>query len=347
MAFFSSLFKDDRKKQIDALCAALPSLKRNSANKNNMILPLDCPNGRFSSLHITILDSFPQSAPVISAMGPIRHPWIDQYRFVKGCALLNNWNENSSLINVVLDIKRALEAGFQPLGEQSADVAIPVSGPNTVNIPGTAAGLVDKAKAATSNSSFSGVGSTTTVKAPANATAQPPKSSRATQQTQDFFVPPSSFPKLKELTQEQLARLLQDSVAFDAFKKELMTPKSKEGEMASSSSKPGSNSLGNSSSKPNGATPSDAAASAESMRQLRDTIRHRTVEIARANLAKDPEFSALQNEVTTLQKQLDAACKDYTKRLHALNKEAVSEGEVLEALEMKVRHGLLVLHCHR
>lgn len=82
MSFFTSLFKDSRSKGITDLCAAVPGCTRSTSNKNNVVVNLKCPNSQFSSLSITILDTFPSSAPVVSVMGPLQHPWIDQYRYV-------------------------------------------------------------------------------------------------------------------------------------------------------------------------------------------------------------------------------------------------------------------------
>jgi len=149
---------------------------------------------------------------------------------------------------------------------------------------------------------------------------------------------PTSFPKLKELTQEQLARLLQDEVAFDLFKKEMMTSKNGNGGSSSSSSSSSSikDSLDNPAADDNEkGSVAAACASRDTMRSLRDTIRARTLELARNSLQRENDLVTLNNAVKARQQELGSMCTAYQTRLDEIKKTVVSSADVLESLHMK------------
>jgi len=320
-----------------------------------------CPNAQVSKLLITILDTFPTSPPVVSVLGPLAHPWVDQYRFVTGCTALNSWTDASSLVNVVLEIKDTLETGWQLNYEQQQQQQQQQQGQSLTSAASrTGSGTSDPStvhwgqQQQQASSILSGNGGNGNVKV--NDNSSPTSSSSASSSSSSSqrnlnrsgtlvmtLAAPTHFPKLKDLSQEQLARLLQDEVAFDLFKREMMTSKVSDGSGSSSSSSSRSNGISNSNSNSNNSNSDNlekgsvaaACASGDTMRTLRDTIRKRTLELARTNLQREHDLGSLHAKVAAAQKELGDMCTSYQKRLDDMKKDVVSSADVVEALNSK------------
>ena len=107
----NTITQSDRKTQIKELCERIPTVHRIERGKYQLVL--HCSNAQVSSMLVTVLDTFPNTKPILSVQGPLMHPWIDGYRFVTKCPSLNNWEgATSSLADVVLEVKASLESGY-------------------------------------------------------------------------------------------------------------------------------------------------------------------------------------------------------------------------------------------
>ena len=107
----NTITQSDRKSQIKELCERVPAVHRIERGKYQLMLR--CANADISSMLITVLDTFPNTKPILSVQGPLLHPWIDGYRFVTKCERLNKWEGAvSSLADIVLEVKTTLETGY-------------------------------------------------------------------------------------------------------------------------------------------------------------------------------------------------------------------------------------------
>ena len=221
MSFFfsTSKSKNEKVKQVERLLNAIPDVTRIDSTGSKFQCMLITPGAvQRSSIMITLLDQFPLKAPIVSVMGPLRHPWVDSYRFVIGCASLNQWTEASSLADVISEIKLVLEAGYVGDGQKNArppptNAISEVTSIDTKTLKnGKSQPVVATKKPAVGDAACTANPSTTAAQVP-------------TPHYDPFPAPeiPTVFPTTDNLSDEQLQRLLSDEVAFDVLLKEVFT----------------------------------------------------------------------------------------------------------------------------
>jgi hypothetical protein len=71
-------------KQIRELTTSFPSIKRPNQDDNlfEIIFEID---RKYNTLRIYLPSDFPANKPVLQVLGPVVHPWLDQYKRVAGC----------------------------------------------------------------------------------------------------------------------------------------------------------------------------------------------------------------------------------------------------------------------
>jgi hypothetical protein len=274
--------RDARRRHTSEMYTRVPEIQKMERGKYSLIL--NCPNGQVSTLFITLIASFPQMKPIFTVRGPLQHPWIDKYRFVTGCENLNKWQrETSNLSDIVLEIKNILECGwnvegFEPPPSVGGDE---LAGDNVETIGGGASEPVRE----TTDTSIS----TST-------------SAAATELNQFSPDIPTEFAKLKELTHEQLVRLLDDEVAFKLFVK----------------------------------SQEKAEQSSSDMNKMRQAMEKSSLATARANMAREGELTALHGEVGQLQDRLQIDVARYKAKLDQYTSEhTLSEAVLRKQLDDK------------
>ncbi len=264
MEFLKGVFapgadKEQRRQLIKEMHERIPEVAKIERGKYSLILRT--PNGQVNTLSICLIASFPAMKPILSVRGPLQHPWIDQYRFVVGANTLNAWDgKNSSLADAIIEVRDALECGYELNGGNSSSGSTSVAhqqqrlslitpSAETINVVETSVSTAD-------NNS-------------ASASLTP--------------AVPSDFPKLRDLTELQLKRLLDDEIAFQHLVAE-----------------------------------QEADADLKKMQQ---TISSNNVKAARSNLSKEAALTKLHEDVNALQDQLQLEIRKYEESLRTFTKE--------------------------
>lgn len=102
--------KELREKQFRDLRALHPLIRRPN-NDDTLYELLFQANSQMSTLRIYIPADFPLAKPVLQITGPLVHPWLDQYKRVTGCELLNHWMRTTNLSDVVQASIAAFQTG--------------------------------------------------------------------------------------------------------------------------------------------------------------------------------------------------------------------------------------------
>jgi hypothetical protein len=90
MSFFwgksSSKSETDRSKarHIADLAACFPSIRRPNNDDSSFELAFEA-DRKLNTLRIWLPSDFPSNKPVLQVLGPVQHPWLDQYKRVSGC----------------------------------------------------------------------------------------------------------------------------------------------------------------------------------------------------------------------------------------------------------------------
>jgi hypothetical protein len=79
-------------KQIRELTTSFPSIKRPNQDDNlfEVVFEID---RKYNTLRIYLPSDFPANKPVLQVLGPVVHPWLDQYKRVAGCDKVNDENQ--------------------------------------------------------------------------------------------------------------------------------------------------------------------------------------------------------------------------------------------------------------
>lgn len=161
-------------------------------------------SGLASWIMITLEDDFPEKAPIVSVTGAVQHPWISKYRFVTGCGSLNQWKKESSLADIIADIKRTLEGGYceSPSNANS-------NGQQQMNSQNNFVIRRHLENGLRTNEYTTGL------------SAGEPRNQR---ENAHYKLPepkiPTSFSALNGLNEGELQRLIRDEVTFEAFVQE-------------------------------------------------------------------------------------------------------------------------------
>ena len=218
--FFGRSTKSDRAKHISELMSKVPGITHvDSSNLKFQCILASPANGQVSSIMITLLEQFPSNPPIVSVQGPLRHPWIDTYNFVAGCVSLNRWTSTSSLADVISEIKLVLEAGYNAS-----------SGCNGGTKATNAIGMITAINPDAANDA----GVQAQYPGQAHRNQQPQgqqqgrdagKAEQESERYDPFPAPeiPTSFANIKQLSEEQLQRLLDDDIAFGLLVRESFT----------------------------------------------------------------------------------------------------------------------------
>ena len=270
--------REIRRQMIKEMHERLPEVAKMERGKYTMILRN--PNGQVNTLSICLIASFPTVKPIFSVRGPLQHPWIDQYRFVTGSNTLNTWDpKNSSLADAIFEVREALECGYELNEGQSSR---------------SSGSVVQQQQQQQQHLSLSNPSAES-----ANPVVETVETSVSTSENNSalaMFTPavPSEFPKLQELTEVQLMRLLDDEIAFEHFVAD------QEGDV--------------------------------DMKKMHQTICSNNVKVARDNLRREAELTKLHKEVNELQDQLQLEMRKYQESLstftkdHALNRDTLVKG---------------------
>lgn len=99
-----------KEKQIQDLSGAFPSIRRPNQDNNlfEIVFEID---RKYNTLRIYLPSDFPSNKPVLQVLGPVVHPWLDQYKRVSGCEKLTYWTKNTSLTEVVQETLSQLRNG--------------------------------------------------------------------------------------------------------------------------------------------------------------------------------------------------------------------------------------------
>ena len=167
-------------------------------------------DGTIITMRIALGKSFPRSAPVVQMLSQCTHPWLstDGYCRVVGHAGLNSWGTGSNLGRVVHEIvaefckRPPLRAGAQASRRGGASTAQQTNGSQQPSYP-----------TPSSRSSSSG-------------SRDPPPSYEGKQERSvvesvgsdtQFSQLPKSYPEVEKLSEEELAKLLDDDIMFSDF----------------------------------------------------------------------------------------------------------------------------------
>lgn len=272
-----------RRQLIKEMHERIPEVCKIETGKYSLILR--SPNGQVNTLSITLIGSFPTMKPIFSVRGPLQHPWIDQYRFVTGSNILNMWDSRTkgslSLADAIIEVKDVLECGYELNDPSQA-----TSGINGIN----------NRLAALENPGNVYISSNQNQQEPPEPAHLTTDSGART--SSNSFTPdiPSEFPKLEELTDVQLMRLLDDEVAFDLFVEEQHNE--------------------------------------DDMTRMRKNISLNNVKAARKNLSKEGDLTTLHDEVNQLQDVLQVELAKYDEKLSVYSKDhTLNRADLVHQLE--------------
>lgn len=273
--------------------------------------------GHYSTLKIFIPTDYPVTKPVLQVMGPLVHPWLDEYKQVVGGDKLQHWTKTSSLADLVSTTLLSLQSGINQTNKpasqrnlvartsQSQGVSLSASSSSNsiATYPGAAytqqQSQPKQEPAASSVIATSGVDKATIASSSSSSKPPPPSYTSLMKEEPkpptvaevkkdglDFHAElpeiPNAFPELRELSEVQLERLLQDSEALHAH-------------MLSQ-------------------------ARIDHLLSLQDDIRQSNMQQCLATMAMEQEYSANYDEYSAMQTRLKSGLKDYKERLATVSK---------------------------
>mmetsp|Transcript_35427 Transcript_35427/g.66106 ORF Transcript_35427/g.66106 Transcript_35427/m.66106 type:complete len:422 (+) Transcript_35427:86-1351(+) len=90
-------------RQVADLAACFPSIRRPNNDDNSFELAFEIDRST-NNLRIWLPSDFPANKPTLQVIGPVQHPWLDQYKRVAGCDKLTYWNGKTSTLREVVEL---------------------------------------------------------------------------------------------------------------------------------------------------------------------------------------------------------------------------------------------------
>lgn len=126
-----------RSQQINEALVSVPGCRTVNAERSSLELPVVASDGSQLVVRVTLVPSFPRSAPVIVVSPPIRHPWVDVSGSVSPPSLFS-WgqNKNVRLSSVLQQVRDELAQRLRPTSQLQQPT------PSSAVRPGSAPGMV-------------------------------------------------------------------------------------------------------------------------------------------------------------------------------------------------------------